>query len=444
MRTASDGDPSGADGMERGTHHWDAQTSALTVTHVVDTNSELGLSHPDLAFQAQLLGPRSIILADKESTFLSRTSNTAVLPDWRLNKGRNYRQTQDNTVQGAQSFWDLWGRVQARNPNDATSVTIRGGRISGSRSFDLEDTGWTVEQDYASEALLDAEFPSNTTYTLTLRGGELGTVNQEITIGSSAYPNIPFLTGSHFTDAQSIDSTSDLTLEWTNPGSLTTANGSTNLQIFLNGFDETEFFEVNRGGAHTSATLPAQTFEPGQSYFGLAETSNALDQNGISSFGISGFSSHLSFAEFTMATLDTVGLVQNFAEKAGLAGAAANPLAMPFGEGINNLLKYAFNMDASGADTSILAPGTGTSGLPAFELEPTTGVFQLEFVRRKGAGLVYTPKCSTSLDSSSFLPIVGTVTVTEIDSNFERVVVSDTCYPATTPWWFGFVEVVAP
>ncbi|MEN9019136.1 MAG: hypothetical protein ABF370_01340, partial [Verrucomicrobiales bacterium] len=217
MRTASDGDPSGADGMERSTYHWDAQTSALTVTHVVDTNSELGLSHPDLAFQAQLLGPRSIILADKESTFLSRTSNAAVLPDWRLNKGRNYRQTQDNTVQGAQSFWDLWGRVQARNPNDATSVTIRGGGISRSRSFDLEDTGWTVEQDYASEALLDAEFPSNTTYTLTLRGGELGTVTQEITIGSSAYPNIPFLTGSHFTDAQSIDSTSDLTLEWTNP-----------------------------------------------------------------------------------------------------------------------------------------------------------------------------------------------------------------------------------
>ena len=76
----NDGDPSGADGMERGTYTWDALTSALTTTRAVDTNGELSLSHPDPAFQVQPLGTRSMILSDKEDTNLSRISNAAVLP----------------------------------------------------------------------------------------------------------------------------------------------------------------------------------------------------------------------------------------------------------------------------------------------------------------------------------------------------------------------------
>ncbi len=263
-------------------------------------------------------------------------------------------------------------------------------------------------------------------------------------MGSVGYPAIPFLTGSNLTNAQSIDSTSDLNLQWANPGQLTAANGSTRLQIFVDDFDETEFLDLTMGGAHTSATVPGQTFDLGRSYFGLVEVSNALNQSDISGFGVAGFSAHLSFVDFTMATLDSEGLVENYAATAGLAGAANAPLAMPFDEGINNLLKYSFNMDASEPDTSILASGTGNSGLPAFELDATSAVFQLEFLRRKGAGLVYTPKCSTSLDPTSFLPITDTVTTTDIDSRFERVVVSDTRDPATTPWWFGFVEVAAP
>jgi len=72
---------------------------------------------------------------------------------------------------------------------------------------------------------------------------------------------------------------------------------------------------------------------------------------------------------------DSEGWVQNFATTTGLAGAPTDPLATPFDEDVSKLLKYAFNMNASGANSSVLAAGTGTSELPAFDFEATTGVF---------------------------------------------------------------------
>ena len=72
---------------------------------------------------------------------------------------------------------------------------------------------------------------------------------------------------------------------------------------------------------------------------------------------------------------DSEGSVQNFATTTGLAGAPTDPLATPFDEDVSKLLKYAFNMNASGANSSVLAAGTGTSELPAFDFEATTGVF---------------------------------------------------------------------
>jgi hypothetical protein len=63
---------------------------------------------------------------------------------------------------------------------------------------------------------------------------------------------------------------------------------------------------------------------------------------------------------------------------------------------------------------------------------------------RKGVGLVYTSKRSTSLDPGSFAPMTGAVTVIDIDDEFERVVVEEPCHPGVTPQCFGTVEVVVP
>jgi len=111
------------------------------------------------------------------------------------------------------------------------------------------------------------------------------------------------------------------------------------------------------------------------------------------------------------------------AAAAGLAGPDAAIDAAPFG-GPSNLLKYAFNMDLSRADFTRMETG-GTAGLPLLysaTREDGARHWVCEFVRRKGAGLIYTPKRSGSLLSGSFVPITGDTTVTEIDDTWERVI----------------------
>ncbi|MCB1133576.1 MAG: hypothetical protein KDN05_20830, partial [Verrucomicrobiae bacterium] len=128
---------------------------------------------------------------------------------------------------------------------------------------------------------------------------------------------------------------------------------------------------------------------------------------------------------------------------AGLAGPNASLLATPYEDGVENLLKYAFNMNLSGPDVSTLVPG-GTSGLPIHTVDRTgpETVWRVEFLRRKGSGLIYTPMKSTTLDS--FEPMTGEVTTTSVDSDWERVVVEEQCDPSTTPNCFSHVKVTVP
>ena len=127
----------------------------------------------------------------------------------------------------------------------------------------------------------------------------------------------------------------------------------------------------------------------------------------------------------------------------GLSGDDALPDATPFSDGVPNLLKYAFNMNLAGPDSSTLAAG-GSSGLPVTSLDESgpEPVLRVEFVRRKGSGLIYTAQHSTGLNA--FEPMTGTTTVTDIDGQWERVVVEEPCNPATTPQCFSRVAVEIP
>jgi alpha-tubulin suppressor-like RCC1 family protein len=133
-------------------------------------------------------------------------------------------------------------------------------------------------------------------------------------------------------------------------------------------------------------------------------------------------------------------IVDQVIAESGLTGSDAEPSAMPFGDGVPNLLKYAFNMNLAGPDSSTLVPGA-SSGLPVTTLDEsgTEPVLRVEFVRRKGSGLIYTAQHSTGLDS--FEPMTGTTTVTSIDDEWEQVVVEEPCDPAVTPRCFSRVAV---
>ena len=129
----------------------------------------------------------------------------------------------------------------------------------------------------------------------------------------------------------------------------------------------------------------------------------------------------------------------------GLDGANALPDAMPFADGVSNLLKYAFNMDLSGPDVNSMEPG-GNSGLPGGQLVENDGeiFWRVQYVRRKGSGLVYTPKKSTSLEPGSFVALEATPALASIDAEWERDTIDEPCNPLATPTCFSFVEVALP
>jgi hypothetical protein len=136
-------------------------------------------------------------------------------------------------------------------------------------------------------------------------------------------------------------------------------------------------------------------------------------------------------------------VLNSWAITAGLSGPNALPTATPFNDGVENLLKYAFNMDAAGPDVRVLASG-GSAGLPGISIDDSGAepVLKVAFLRRKGSGLIYTPQRSTTLDN--FLPMTGTQTVTSIDAQWERVTVQEPAPSATAPSAFARVRVSLP
>ena len=131
-------------------------------------------------------------------------------------------------------------------------------------------------------------------------------------------------------------------------------------------------------------------------------------------------------ADFAVDTFD------NWASGHGLSGADALPEAVPFGDGVSNLLKYAFNLNGGGLDARSLVPGTGTAGLPVLTIDDSgpAPIMRFEYLRRKTGGLVYTPTQSPDLAPGSWTPMSGTVTVTDINSVWERVVIEHVCQGA--------------
>ncbi len=133
-------------------------------------------------------------------------------------------------------------------------------------------------------------------------------------------------------------------------------------------------------------------------------------------------------------------LFDDAAAAAGLAGDDALPGASPFGDGLANIVKYAFNLDLSRPDSHWMVSG-GSSGLPVASLAGGGQVWRMEYVRRRGSGLVYSPMKSTRLEGDTFVPMTGTETVTAIDPDWERVVIEE---PLVEARLFAKVDVALP
>jgi hypothetical protein len=152
---------------------------------------------------------------------------------------------------------------------------------------------------------------------------------------------------------------------------------------------------------------------------------------------------YTSVAAFT--TLSPAQCHAVWAAANSLTGSNALPDASPHGDGVKNLIKYAFNLNGSGPDAHRMRAGR-TSGQPGAWIlqQGAQWYLHVEYVRRKSSGLIYTPKVSTSLAVGSFQPMTGTAIVSQIDTNWERVVIEEPYNPASTPKLFSIVEVKLP
>lgn len=128
-------------------------------------------------------------------------------------------------------------------------------------------------------------------------------------------------------------------------------------------------------------------------------------------------------------------------------------LSTPAGDGVPNLLKYAFNLlgTGPGQSASLATPNlgvlvaAGAAGLPAIGVSGD-GRVTLLYVRRKAAsqpGITYVVEFSSTLEPDSWAANASaTETVTSLDDTWERVLVTDSL--AATPRRFVRVRVERP
>ncbi len=139
--------------------------------------------------------------------------------------------------------------------------------------------------------------------------------------------------------------------------------------------------------------------------------------------------------EFRGVVQSTGSSLVTFRTANGLAADGSQDLLTPAGDGVANLLKYAFNMlgAGSGQATSLSTPNAsvlaanGTAGLPLVGVESSTGKLQLTYIRRKSAtapGITYAVEFSDALATWA-VNASATESVTSIDTTFERVTVTD-------------------
>jgi len=157
-----------------------------------------------------------------------------------------------------------------------------------------------------------------------------------------------------------------------------------------------------------------------------------------------------SYAGVTPTLSAATGIV-TFRSTYGLASGGSQDLLTPAGDGVQNLLKYAFNMLGSGSGqaaalatpNAAILTANGSAGLPLIGIESGAGKLQLTYIRRNAAsfpGITYAVEFSDALAGWA-VNASAVENVTSIDTTFERVTVTDS---ATSSKRFVRVRVTTP
>jgi len=122
------------------------------------------------------------------------------------------------------------------------------------------------------------------------------------------------------------------------------------------------------------------------------------------------------------------------------------PMADPDGDGLINLLEYAFHLNPNLPDAVPMVAATGLSGLPRVALENVNGEDRLamEFIRRKASSnpqITYTPQFISNLAANDW-STAGTTTITDVPgTDWERVKIIDSQAIGSMTRRFGRVKI---
>ena len=192
------------------------------------------------------------------------------------------------------------------------------------------------------------------------------------------------------------------------------------------------------GGSSYSAvlTLHRTDLAPG-TYAPEVQTADPIGNTGWFTPVVAGIAS--------LTVLPQVGGFEAWMAGFALAAPNTDPAANPGGDGISNLMKFAFNMDptqSASGPARILTPTTGTTGLPS--VTPTgSGAsrrLRVEYLRRVSApGTTYSVEFASN-PATGWLPASAPETVTPINSVWQRVVIEDSA-GSGLPARFAHVKV---
>jgi O-glycosyl hydrolase len=183
---------------------------------------------------------------------------------------------------------------------------------------------------------------------------------------------------------------------------------------------------VNSAASAQAASIPVPVFPPGLNSF-ATYTSQDGSYFQAGSVSVSGGSISVNVPAYGVMTLRGFGTGggDNFATWiANYFATAPNNTATsnPSGDGVVNLLKFAFNLAPNQPNSALLTAGTGLAGLPLIRVENLGGLrFTIEYIRRKGAGLSYQVQSSHDLHTWVPADVTPVGSPTRIDSVWERV-----------------------
>lgn len=330
-----------------------------------------------------LLSTWTLVRAALFPVVLAVSANAQVV-HWRLVKGPAYLQ-QSSAPAPTFLHWHVYSVVETTGSQDFAQLAVSGGGVAGALHYEQDAPGiFTLEREYASQAAMNAEFPSATNYTLHGSGGTLGSITQAFSLAAETYPPTPALTSSTFAAMQQYPASAPFTFQFfTGPG----ATYSSALSLFTRSDDDVYSALL---GSVNSATVPAGTVAPDDCYFVDVEFQNTvLIQAG--GFGVGGDTSHNTITSAYFASYATA-----------TSGPCASSEAVGTGcEG----MALAAGPPATGAAWDVSTTGVSALGLVVVlfssdALEPELPLSLLG---------IPAPGCSTSVDASGMISSISGV-----------------------------------